>query len=90
MDKLNPVEFPINGILDLHTFQAREIRKLVPDYLVACRKQGFFRVRIIHGKGIGALRRTVHLILKEIPEVVSFCLAGEKEGGWGVTLVVLR
>ena len=89
MDKENPVELPIAGILDLHTFQPRQVKQLVPDYLAACRKQGIFQVRIVHGKGVGALQRTVHSLLRKMPEVISFHLAEEKEGGWGATIVVL-
>ena len=76
-----PVEFPIDGTLDLHTFNPREIKQLVPDYLEECRKKGILQVRIIHGKGIGNLRRTVHSILSKLPQVASFKLAGEDGGG---------
>jgi DNA-nicking Smr family endonuclease len=31
------IEFPIDGTLDLHTFNAREVKDLVPDYLAECR-----------------------------------------------------
>jgi DNA-nicking Smr family endonuclease len=85
-----PVEFPIDGILDLHTFHPKEVKDLLPDYLSLCREKGILEVRVIHGKGIGILRETVHSILKRLPEVVSFRLAGEDAGSWGATLVVLR
>jgi DNA-nicking Smr family endonuclease len=85
-----PLELPIDGVLDLHTFQPREVKDLVPDYLLECRKCGILEVRIIHGKGIGALRRTVHAVLSRLPEVASFGLAMEDAGGWGATLVRLR
>ena len=85
-----PIQIPIDGVLDLHTFRPREIKDLVPDYLAACRAQGIFQVRIIHGKGIGNLRRTVHAILSKEPEVASFTLDHPEYGGWGATLVNLR
>jgi len=46
-------------------------------------------VRIIHGKGIGQLRQTVHAILAKHPDVISFSLAGEAYGGSGATFVTL-
>ena len=46
-------------------------------------------MRIIHGKGTGALRTTVHAILSKLPGVASFKLAMEDEGGWGATVVTL-
>jgi DNA-nicking Smr family endonuclease len=85
-----PVELPIDGVLDLHTFHPREVRDLVPEYLAACLERGIFQVRIIHGKGIGALRQTVHAILARHPAVVSYTLDHPQYGGWGATLVYLR
>jgi DNA-nicking Smr family endonuclease len=85
-----PIALPIDGTLDLHTFQPRDVKELVPDYLAECRERGILEVRIIHGKGAGALRRTVHAILSRLPEVASFGLALEDAGGWGATLVTLR
>ncbi len=85
-----PMEFPIDGVLDLHTFRASDVKDLLPDYIAACREKGILQIRVIHGKGRGALRRTVHSILRRLPEVISFRLAGEDAGSWGATLVELR
>lgn len=84
------VELPIDGILDLHSFRPAEVKFLIPDYLAECRKRGIFEVRIIHGKGLGKLQRSVHALLGRLPEVVQFRLAGEDRGGWGATLVRLQ
>ncbi len=83
------LELPIDGTLDLHTFRPSEVRTLVPDYLAACRERGILEVRIVHGKGTGALRETVHAILARTPGIASFRLAGHDPGGWGATIVSL-
>ena len=87
---MEPVELPIDGVLDLHTFHPREVMSLLPEYLMACRREGILDVRIIHGKGSGTLRQVVHAVLKRLPEVVSFRLAGLDAGGWGATVAILR
>jgi DNA-nicking Smr family endonuclease len=89
-DENGVIEVPIDGILDLHNFSPKDLKYLIPDYLEECRRKSILQVRIIHGKGIGNLRRTVHSILQKIPSVVSFRLAGEGGGSWGATLVILR
>jgi len=86
----DPHEFPIDGILDLHTFQPDEVKDLVPEYLAECRKRGILQVRIIHGKGTGTLRRTVQSIVEKLPSVKSFRPADEEAGGWGAMIVTLR
>ena len=85
-----PVELPVEGTLDLHTFRPAQVKDLLSDYLAACREKGILEVRIIHGKGTGVLRETVHSILKRLPSVYSFRLAGEEAGSWGATIVILR
>ena len=62
----------------------------MPDYIALCHQQGIYRLRIIHGKGIGTLRTHVHARLKKEPLVDNFHLAQIDEGGWGATIVYLR
>ena len=85
-----PLKFPIDGVLDLHTFKASQAKDLIPRYLEACRKRGIYSIRIIHGKGTGALQRTVHSVLCKIKWIKGFHLASLDEGGWGATIVHLK
>lgn len=84
------VEMPIDGTLDLHTFHPRDAHLLVPDYLQVCRARGILQVRVVHGKGTGALRRTVKAVLDRLEYVESYSSGGMGGGGWGATLVYLR
>jgi DNA-nicking Smr family endonuclease len=86
----DPLPLPIDGVLDLHTFRPQDVKEVVLEYLAACREKGIVEVRVIHGKGIGQLRQTVHAILGRHPDVQSFSLAGEAWGGAGATIVHLR
>ena len=85
-----PVELPIDGTLDLHAFRPADIGTLIPDYLDECRNRGITEVRLVHGKGTGALRRSVHAILDRLDVVQHYRLADEIGGSWGATLVALR
>jgi len=89
MEDETTVELPIDGELDLHTFHPREVKELVPDYLEACRNKGILTVRVVHGKGTGQLRRTVHAVLERLEWVESFSMASGQKGGWGATVVTL-
>jgi DNA mismatch repair protein MutS2 len=48
------------------------------------------RVRIVHGHGMGILKRAVADLLKDHPHVAKFYAAGPEEGGAGATIVELR
>jgi DNA-nicking Smr family endonuclease len=85
-----PVRLPIDGTLDLHAFAPSDVGDLVPEWIEACRAEGLTEVRIVPGKGTGALRRSVEAILARHPGVISFRAAGEGAGGWGALLVTLR
>jgi len=85
-----PVELPLDGTLDLHAFSPSDVGELVPEFVRACAEAGLTELRIVHGKGTGALRERVHALLSRDPRVASFRLAGEDGGGWGATLATLR
>lgn len=84
-----PAELPVDGELDLHNFAPREVKPLVLAYLDACLARGLTELRIVHGKGVGNLRRTVHALLARHPRVRGYRLGGHGGGGWGATLVDL-
>lgn len=50
---------------------------------------GLYRVKVVHGKGTGTLRKTVHEQLAKHPLVKSYRLGKYGEGGTGVTIVEL-
>ena len=63
---------------------------LVPDYLLECLQKEIYEVRIIHGKGKGVLRRTVHSILERLDYVADFRLDDKVIGNWGATIAWLH
>ena len=85
-----PIAIPITGELDLHTFRPAEIASLLDSYFTECRRRGLLRVRVIHGKGTGTLRRTVQAQLRRDPHVAAFASGDETSGGWGATIVTLK
>jgi DNA-nicking Smr family endonuclease len=86
----DPVPLPLDGTLDLHAFAPADVGSLVPEWIEASHAAGLRALRIVHGKGTGALRRSVEALLARHPLVASFRAASEDAGGWGATLVTLR
>ena len=62
----------------------------IDKYLDNCYLAGLGSVRIVHGKGTGALRAGVHKFLKSHPHVKSFRVGTFGEGEMGVTIVELK
>jgi len=85
---VEPQEYPIDGVLDLHAFAPSDVGDLVPEYLRACREKGILRVRIVHGKGTGTLRRSVHAILDRHAHVAAYETAKDASS-WGATIAHL-
>jgi len=51
---------------------------------------GLPRVRIVHGSGMGILRKALRQLLQQHPHVASVAEAPQNEGGGGATLVELN
>jgi dsDNA-specific endonuclease/ATPase MutS2 len=86
---MEPIQIPIEDVLDLHTFRPQDIADLLENYFDECIKAGILSVRVIHGKGKGIQKKQVHRILQKSPQVKSFKDAPPEAGGWGATLVEL-
>ena len=69
---------------------AAEAEDEVQRYIDRAFLAGLPRVRIVHGTGMGVLRRTLREYLKSHPHVATFQEASQQEGGQGATLVDLR
>jgi DNA mismatch repair protein MutS2 len=76
--------------LDLRGLTADEGVTRVRHYLDRAIQAGLPFVRLIHGKGTGALRRAIRDAIKGDPAVQSFEPGLDGEGGDGVTVVKLR
>jgi DNA mismatch repair protein MutS2 len=70
--------------------RAEEARDLVDKFLDSAVMASANRVRIVHGHGMGILRRMIAELLAENPNVEKFYPAPQNEGGAGATIVELK
>jgi len=75
--------------LDLRGLRVEEVLPTVDQYLNDAYMGSLYNVRIVHGKGTGALRQAVREQLQHHPLVKSFSTPAQNEGGDGVTEVIL-
>ncbi len=66
-----------------------EALPVVEQFLDAASRAGHGRVRVIHGRGTGTLRRAVREMFDRHPLVMGYETAEPKDGGEGVTVVTL-
>jgi DNA mismatch repair protein MutS2 len=83
-------ELDVSHELDLRGLRADDVVAQLPQALDAAIQADLPSLRIIHGKGTGALREVVAEILKTDGRVRSFRAGGVGEGGTGVTVAELR
>jgi DNA-nicking Smr family endonuclease len=76
--------------IDLRGQRASEVPAMLERYLDAATRAGLPYVRIIHGKGTGALREVVRNHLRSHPAIERAALAPANQGGDGVTIAYLR
>lgn len=92
--KLSQVRVSVNrdfrGEVDLRGMIGDEAWSVVDKYIDDAVIAGFFTVRLIHGKGTGALKNALWAYLKRDPRVAKFHIAAFGEGDGGVTVVELK
>ncbi len=79
---------PIEGALDLHSFEPRDVCSVVNEYVREAYRVGFEEIRLIHGRGTGTQRGIVQATLERHPLVDTFRDAPESH--LGATIATLR
>ena len=82
-----PHKIPIDGRLDLHAFQPRDVASVVDEYLETAWEAGLQEIRLIHGRGRGVQRAQVHRVLASHARVARYWDAPESH--LGATIVTL-
>ncbi|HSE39186.1 MAG TPA: Smr/MutS family protein [Acidobacteriota bacterium] len=72
--------------LDLHSFDPKDVKPLVEEYLEQCLQRRFRFIRIIHGKGTGVQKAIVRSVLDRCPYVEAYSDGSD----WGSTAVTLN
>jgi DNA mismatch repair protein MutS2 len=76
--------------IDLRGMRVDEALTAVDKFLDDALLAGWNEVRLIHGKGTGALRQSISNFLKKHPQTQRFHEAAMGEGDYGVTVVELK
>ncbi len=76
--------------LDVRGYRAREAIDAVDRYIDQTALDDLGEIRILHGKGTGALSSAIHEFLQHHPLVKSSHFAEQQEGGTGVTIVEMK
>ncbi len=89
------VNKPVNNVtlpLECNVIGKRvdEALAIVEKYIDSAILKGMHEVRIVHGKGSGALRMAIHDFFKTHTGIESYRLGKYGEGEWGVTIAELK
>ncbi|HHY82388.1 MAG TPA: endonuclease MutS2 [Clostridiales bacterium] len=88
--KITPRTTSVSSELDLRGMNSEEAMAETDIYLDNAFLAGLNEVTIIHGKGTGILRNSIHQLLKKHPHVKSYRLGKFGEGETGVTVVEIK
>ena len=80
---------PVADEIEVRGQRVDEALPAIEQYLDRAARAGRSRVRLIHGRGTGTLRRAVRELLERHPLVSRFETADSREGGEGVTVAFL-
>ena len=79
-----------SGRLDIRGEKPEEAEYKVIRFIDEAYSVNSHTIEILHGKGTGALKKTVHEILKNHEHVINFYFAKIEFGGEGITIVELK
>jgi DNA mismatch repair protein MutS2 len=88
--KPGPEFAPLHQEINVIGQRAEEARDAIDEFLDRAVMATASRVRIVHGFGMGILRKTIQELLSRHPHVARFYPAPQQEGGAGATIVELR
>jgi DNA-nicking Smr family endonuclease len=94
--RLRRGQWRVDAEIDLHGLNVDQARNALSSFLDECAQQGARCVRVVHGKGLGSrdpgpvLRDKARAWLVRKPQVLAFAETGERDGGAGATLALLR
>ncbi len=81
---------PVHQEINIIGQRAEEARDAVDEFLDRAVMATASRVRIVHGHGMGVLKKVVQELLAKHPHVARFYPASPQEGGAGATIAELR
>jgi DNA mismatch repair protein MutS2 len=81
---------PVHQELNVIGQRAEEARDAVDEFLDRAVMATASRVRIVHGHGMGILKKTIAELLAHHPHVAKFYPAPQQEGGAGATIVEIK
>ncbi len=80
----------VESKIDLHRMTVAEASRAVELALFRADQAGLSELRIVHGHGTGTLRAAVIALVNKHQLVARHGPAGPAEGGYGVTVAVLK
>ena len=90
IDRTSVSKSNISLVLDLRGERFVEAKDKLDKYIDDLVCVGIKQATIIHGYGTGAIREMVQTYVRKSPHIQSFRYGGENEGGFGVTVIMLK